>query len=642
MCGITGVFSPHESIPAEAGDALRAMAESLAHRGPDASGVWLDPEAGCGLGHRRLSIIELSPLGGQPMVSSCGRYVLVFNGEVYNFKALRRELEALGRVFRGGSDTEVALEAVAHWGLEQALERFVGMFALAVWDRGQRVLRLARDRLGIKPLYYGWTAGRKLFVFGSELKALKAWPGFDNQLDRDALALFFRYGYVPGPHSIYREVSKLMPGRVLSLGKGEAEPRIRTYWSAEEVWSRGAARPFAGTEAEAVDGLEALLKDSVALRMIADVPLGAFLSGGVDSSLVVALMQAQSSRPVRTFSIGFKERRFNEADHARAVAGYLGAEHTELCLSPQDLLEVVPDMPRHWDEPFADSSQIPTFCVSRLARQGVTVSLSGDGGDELFNGYDRYHFIDRVWRLAHRVPRTARKVLAATGKALPESLYLVLGRLGPKIRWRLDALGCKDFQDFYRYLFSHHRDPARFVLGAREPQTAFTRPLAASGLDRYQVMSLLDLLAYLPDDILTKVDRASMAVGLEARVPILDHRVVELAACLPTTMKVKAGRGKWVLRQVLYRHLPRQLVDRPKMGFGVPVEDWLAKDLREWCESLLDPAMIRAQGFLDVDEVGRMWRGYLGGQKNWCHQLWDVLMFQAWLGANDQALGGRR
>ncbi|MGE4552370.1 MAG: asparagine synthase (glutamine-hydrolyzing) [Desulfovibrionaceae bacterium] len=628
MCGITGFLSPASATEATEDTLLRqvrAMADALAHRGPDDSGLWTDPAAGVALGHRRLSILDLSPLGRQPMTSSCGRYVICYNGEVYNHRELRRELETAGHAFRGGSDTETMLAAIVQWGLSAAVRRFVGMFAFALWDRAGRTLHLVRDRLGIKPLYYG-RAGKD-FVFGSELKALRAHPAFDRPLDRDALCLYFRHNYIPAPHSIYQGVRKLEPGVILSLGPNGRE-RSETYWSARQVWLDGMEHPFSGDEAEAETELERRLAEAVESRMLADVPLGAFLSGGVDSSTVVALMQRHSARPVKTFCIGFSEPEYNEADHARAVADHLGTDHTELILTPRDLLEVVPLIPRFWDEPFSDSSQIPTYCVSRLARQAVTVSLSGDGGDELFAGYDRY-FWARRWRWVEPIPRPLRRLAAALGGLVPEPVWGLLGRQARRLARRLDALGCRDFQQFYRHLLSHQKHPERLVLGAAEPDTALSRPETAP-LDRIRFMSLLDVRTYLPDDILTKVDRASMAVALEARVPLLDHRVVEFAATLPTAMLAEAGRGKRLLRRVLSRHVPSALVDRPKKGFAVPIEHWLGHELREWCESLLDPRRMAEDGVLDAWAVARMWREFLAGRTQWHYYLWDVLMFQAW------------
>lgn len=628
MCGIAGFITPSGKERGFLADTAKAMSDAIPHRGPDDSDVWVDEKAGLALGHRRLSIIDLSPLGRQPMASPSGRYVICYNGEVYNFKELRRELEELGHAFRGGSDTEVLLAGFEQWGVRRAVERFVGMFAFALWDAHERSLYLVRDRLGIKPLYYGRLG--KDFVFGSELKALRAHPNFDRSIDRDSLTLYFRHNYIPAPYSIYGGIRKLEPGQILKLDPQKPEPMVEQYWSALEAWARGEDEPFRGGEEQAIDQLEALLKDSIGLRMLADVPLGAFLSGGIDSSTVAALMQVQSSRPVKTFSIGFAEHGYNEAEHAKAVADHLGTEHTELYVTPQDLLDVVPLIPRYWDEPFADSSQIPTYLLSRLTREHVTVSLSGDGGDELFSGYDRYFWTDRIWRMVNRVPVPLRKLLAGVGKMLPGRAYDLLGSKGRKIRWRMDALGIDDFESLYRYFISHFKQPQEMVLGGAEPRTA------GAGLapldDRWRWMSLHDTISYLPDDILAKVDRASMGVSLEARVPLLDHRVVEFAARVPSSMKVRDGQGKWLLRQVLYRHVPRELVERPKMGFGVPIERWMRNELREWCEDLLNPGTIKRQGYLNPGMVERMWKEYLGGESNWNYYLWDVLMFQAWLG----------
>lgn len=627
MCGIVGFLNLPGSTSTSL-TTLEDMAGCLVHRGPDSSGTWIDAEVGVGLGHRRLAILDLSPLGAQPMHSASGRFVITYNGEVYNHRELRPELEAAGYAFRGTSDTETMLAAIGHWGLVPALQRFVGMFAFALWDREKRELHLVRDRLGIKPLYYG-RAGRG-FVFGSELKALRVHPDFEGRVDRDALCLYFRHNYIPAPFSIYQGIHKLEPGCVLTLRSGQTEPEIVRWWSAREVWERGALKPFAGTEAEALDELERLLGDAVAKRMLADVPLGAFLSGGVDSSTVVALMQAASTRPVKTFSIGFSEQSFDEAPYARAVANHLGTDHAEFMLSPQDLLDTIPLLPHYWDEPFSDSSQIPTYCVSRLARQSVSVSLSGDGGDELFIGYARYFWLN-WWKVLSRIPSPLRQGVRKMIGVVPVKAFAALGGVGPKLRWRLDMLGISNFNDFYRYFLSHQRHPEDLVFGGREPLTALTDPVNRLEIPLQAQMAFWDVISYLPDDILTKVDRASMAVGLEARVPILDHRVVEFAAALPTSMKVRDGKGKWLLRRLLHRYVPDALVERPKMGFGVPIERWLKHELRDWCESLLDERKMREQGYLDERAVRRIWHEYLGGQGNWYYYLWDILMFQAWL-----------
>lgn len=633
MCGITGFFSPVSRSRRDLEAVLSDMADSLRHRGPDAGGVWADPEAGVGFGYRRLALLDISRHGRQPMVSACERYVLACSGEVYNFQELRRELEALGHVFRGGADTEVVLAALSHWGVRTAVKRFIGMFGLALWDRKTGTLVLARDRLGIKPLYYGWH--NRTFLFGSELKSLRAHPDFRADVDRHGLSLFFRHGYIPAPHSIYRGIRKLPPGNILTLRpeRGEADQRLECYWSARQVWQKARQSRFQGDDRQALERLESLLYDAVTRRMIADVPLGASLSGGIDSSLVVALMQKASARPVKTFSIGFHDVRYNEAAHAKAVAAHLGTEHTEFYVTADDLLAVVPDVAHFWDEPFADASQIPTRVLCQRMRQHVTVSLSGDGGDELFTGYERYFWMQKIARLL-RFPNGLRKVVAGAAKLLPERVYRLLGPKGTRIRWRLDLLSVADIKSLYLFLVSHFKDPASLVLQGGDGCVLDPGDMGIAGGGTeglFDQMQLWDVTTYLPDDILTKVDRASMAVSLEARVPLLDHRVVEFAASLPLHMRVRHGQGKWLLRQLLFRHVPQKLVDRPKKGFAVPIERWLKHELRDWAESLLDTSLIRNQGYLDPAMVRRIWRGYLAGQDNWYYYLWDMLMFQVWL-----------
>jgi asparagine synthase (glutamine-hydrolysing) len=623
------------------------MADQLIHRGPDDSGVWVDAEAGVALGFRRLAIVDLSPTGHQPMTSSSGRYVMVFNGEVYNFGELRKDLESRGHGFRGHSDTEVMLEAVSEWGLEAAVKKFVGMFAFALWDTRARVLRLVRDRLGIKPLYCG-LAGRT-FLFGSELKALRVHPDFDAEINRSALALYLRYGYIPQPYSIYQGIWKLPPGHILSLRAGAQTSfelsGTALYWSAKEVYENGAANPFRGSEGEAVEEVDRLLRESVRLRMIADVPLGAFLSGGIDSSTVVALMQAQSNRPVKTFTIGFHAQEFNEAAHAKTVAVRLGTEHTELYVSPKEALDVIPKLPTLYDEPFADSSQIPTYLVSALTRRHVTVSLSGDGGDELFGGYQRYINARQFWETVRGFPHFTRKALARFIRVCKPATYdRLIGGLGPLLprlarpssvgerMYRLaEVMTVRNPEELYRHLVSYWKSPTEVVLNATEAPTILTQPAEWARLaDISQRMMFLDLATYLPDDILAKVDRASMGVSLEARVPILDHRVVEFAARVPISMKIRSGQGKWLLRQVLYRYVPRELVERPKMGFSVPIEDWLRGPLRNWAEELLNQDRLRREGFFRSEPIRELWAEHLSGQQNWQGHLWNVLMFQAW------------
>jgi len=623
------------------------MASALRHRGPDDADTWCDPERGVGLAHRRLSVVDLSAAGHQPMRSHDGRFVIVYNGEIYNTAAVRRELEgARGPIaWRGHSDTEVLLEAIVVWGVKAALQRVVGMFALAVWDREERRLTLARDRVGEKPLYYARFGSTLLF--GSEVKALRAHPAFRAEIDRDVLALYVQYGYVPAPYCIYRGVAKLPAGCLGEFTVGDEQPRIEQYWSALEVALAGMASPLDGSEDSLVGELDALLRQAVRGQMEADVPLGAFLSGGIDSSTIVALMQAQSSRPINTFTIGFAEAEYNEAEHAKAVAAHLGTNHTELYVTPDEARAVIPRLPEIYCEPFADSSQIPTYLVSQLARRHVTVALSGDAGDELFGGYNRYQVAQRVWRGLSRIPAPMRNAAAASMRALPPSgwdrvlkpLRFALPRQlkvqhpGEKVHKLAGVVALSSLDDVYRRLISQWPAPEVIVPGAHAPETPldtagrtlceFAQPLAR--------MTYLDLVTYLPDDILVKVDRAAMAVSLETRVPLLDHRVVEFAWRIPAGLKLRGGRGKHLLRAVLERYVPRSLFERPKMGFGVPIDHWLRGPLREWAEHLLDPAVLRAQGHFAVEPIRQAWAEHLDGRYSNQYRLWVILMFQAWL-----------
>ncbi len=642
MCGICGFITADQGED-DLRQAVGAMAETLRHRGPDGDGTWIDAETGVALGHRRLSIIDLSPLGRQPMISAGGRYVITYNGEVYNFPELRRELEADGYPFRGHSDTEVMLAAIETWGLENALRRFVGMFAFALWDKAERTLTLARDRLGIKPLYWGECGDT--FFFASELKALRAFPGWTPAIDQDSLAAYMRRNYVPGPRSIYRGVSKLMPGQILRYRSGD-RPKVQTYWELRQHLESGLAQPREVAPDEAVEELSELLAAAVSQRMIADVPLGAFLSGGIDSSTVVALMQAHASQPVKTFTIGFHDSDYNEAQDAKAVAAHLQTDHTELYVSPEEALAVIPRLPAIYDEPFADSSQVPTFLISELTRRHVTVALSGDGGDELFAGYSRYFWADMVWRRVGWMPLSLRRALAQAIEALPASYWEGAAQLIPAAR-RLPRVGERagklaqflrqpDADAIYRQQHSHWPDPGRLVFKGEEPRDAL-RDAMESGTfhDFIQRMQYLDAASYLPDDILTKVDRASMAVSLEARVPILDHRVIEHVWRLPADLRFRDGRGKWLLRQLLQRHLPRHLIDRPKKGFSIPTASWLRGPLRDWAEDLLSERRLRHDGLFDPQPIRRAWSELQHG-KPWHEPIWGALMFQAWHGAQDQ------
>jgi len=638
MCGLVGYWSSRGS------DALVAekMATQLQHRGPDSAGVWLDKTVGLVMAHRRLSIIDLSFAGHQPMLSPCGRYVLSYNGEIYNHQDLRAELEKEGGTFewRGHSDTETLLAALRHWGVECALQKLNGMFAFALWDKIENILFLARDRMGEKPLYYGLNGST--FLFGSELKALTKHPDWHGEIDRDALTLYLRHNCIPSPWSIYKGIKKIPPAHYVVIrecGRMVSEPKC--YWDLRQIAEKGAL-DGGKTSAELIDELDELLLDSVKRRMMSDVPLGAFLSGGFDSSMVVAAMQAQSDRPIKTFSIGNHEKRFDEAIHAKAIAKHLGTDHTELYVTAQDAMDVIPKLPQIWDEPFSDSSQIPTYLVSQLARKDVVVSLSGDGGDELFAGYNRHVLGKALWDNMTMLPLSLRRGL---GKGmdfvarldldgfrsyLPASL--AVPNLADKISKVASALKAESGELFYKDLTSHWKNPQDLVVGGREPLTIIDRQDEMPKLsDLREKMIYLDMMSYLPDDILTKVDRASMAVCLEGRVPLLDHRLVEFSWQVPMEYKYRNGQGKWLLRQVLYRYVPKKLMERPKMGFGVPIEHWLRGSLREWAEELLDEKRLRDEGFFDPIPIRKMWQEHVTGKRRWHYYLWDVLMFQAWL-----------
>jgi len=655
VCGITGFIEPkRERSNDELCDLVTRMATTLQHRGPDDSGVWVDAAAGIALGHRRLSIIDLSPLGHQPMLSADGRYLIIFNGEIYNFRALREELESLGHKFRGHSDTEIMLAAFVQWPVQAALQRFNGMFAFALWDRHERNLYLARDRMGEKPMYYGWQG--HTFLFGSELKALREHPSFRNEVNREALTLFLRYSYIPAPYSIYTGIHKLPAGTLLKLDCSQAQvalPQPEAYWSLREAVQTGVAQASCLQTGslrydvnETIVQFDELLREAVKLRMEADVPLGAFLSGGIDSSTIVALMQAQSSRPVKTFTMGFHESGYNEAEHAKAVAQYLGTEHTELYVTPEETRAVIPRLPMMYDEPFSDSSQIPTFLVAQLARRHVTVSLSGDGGDELFAGYKHYQAGQKIWSKIKWLPASARQTVARAIQSIPAGAWTTSfgwmkntiakygrpGAVGDKMHKVAEVLAIAHEANFYQMLISHWKEPEQIVIGGREPCAAFVDPQQQIALPSFMHhMMYTDAAIYLPDDILVKVDRASMAVSLESRVPLLDHRVVEFVWRVPLAMKLREGKTKWLLRQVLYKYVPPALIEREKMGFGVPIHEWLRGPLREWAEALLDERRLQQEGFFHPQPIQQKWQEHQRGEHDWQYYLWDVLMFQAWL-----------
>ncbi|MCM0019221.1 MAG: asparagine synthase (glutamine-hydrolyzing) [Tagaea sp.] len=638
MCGIAGRLDRNAGLgEADLVARVRAMTTAIAHRGPDGDGVWTDATAGIGLGHRRLAIIDVSPLGAQPMASADGRYVATYNGEIYNFAELRAELAAAGVAFRGHSDTEVVLEGFSRWGIDATIRRCQGMFAWAIWDRKTRTLRLIRDRLGVKPLYYAHDGSR--LIFASELKALRVLEDWKPTLDREALAAYARLGYVPAPRTIYREARKLPAGHILEWAEGAA-PRLHAYWSARDAAIAGREKwSEPRDETETLARLEALLEDCVAKRLVSDVPLGAFLSGGIDSSLVAALMRKRG--PAKTFTIGFDEKGYDEAAHAKAIAAHLGTEHTELYVSPAHALAVVPKLADMYDEPFADSSQIPTFLVSEMTRKHVTVALSGDGGDELFAGYNRYVWAERLWGTLSRVPRPLRGLAATLAANAPAGLADAVVRLLPerhrparpheKLAKLAEILRLDGIDAVYRRLVSQWPDAGVIVPGAAEPDgPLFDTSLAADFPEPVARMQAIDALTYLPDDILAKVDRATMAVGLEGREPLLDHRLFEFAWSLPPAFKLRGGQGKWPLRRILARHVPRELFERPKMGFGVPIDSWLRGKLRDWAEDLLDEKSLAADGLLNPAPIRAAWAQHLSGARENHYPLWTILMFQAW------------
>ena len=642
MCGFAGILSTAGFSREELGDHIDRMSRPLAHRGPDDKGTWIDEHAGVAFGFRRLAIIDVSPLGHQPMTSPSGRYVTVFNGEIYNFKELRRELEGRGFRFRGASDTEVMLAAFDLWGVREGLRHLVGMFASAVWDVHRRELLLVRDRLGKKPLYVYREPG--LITFGSELKALVAGPSFDRTIDRTALASYLRYLYVPAPKSIFERAVKVPPAHLLVVSDPRSPlPRAESYWSLRDIANKGLSHPFDGSPSEAIDQLDSHLADAVSRRMCADVPLGALLSGGIDSSTVVAFMQEASSRPVKTYTIGFAEEEFDEAPHAARVAEHLGTDHTELILTGDDACALVPRMPDIFDEPLADPSQLPTLLVSQLARREVTVALCGDGGDELFGGYNRYVYGTRVLSRLERVPSAIRRRVGAGICLVPSTTWdrmhrftaAVLPRVpsehfGERVLKLGHVMNAESVGDMYRSLLSAWQHPEDVV--SEEPVDFDQNEMILNGCepaDLLDRMMLADQLVYLPDDLLAKVDRASMAVSLEVRAPLLDHRVVEFSWRLPRALKLRDGIGKWILREVLYRRVPQALVERPKMGFSVPIDRWLRGPLKRWASELLAPDELARTGLLNPSAILESWQGLQSGRPAGA-ALWAVIMFQAW------------
>lgn len=657
MCGIIGLWSKRAIAQTELGAVAQGACGAMRHRGPDAVGVWTDAESGLALGHQRLSILDLSPAGSQPMVSANGRFVCAYNGEVYNHHELRSQLEQSANVpergWRGTSDTETLLHYIAVYGFKAAIEAADGMFALAVWDRKERKLYLARDRMGEKPLYYGWING--VFVFASELKSLRAmtenvslFSGHSWRINQDALSLYLRHCYIAAPHCIYEGCYKLCAGHWVEIDRDAlAHSRVQSvpYWSLKQVAQNGISHPFTGTFEEGTNSLDTLLRRTVANRMEADVPLGAFLSGGIDSSLIVALMQVNSSRPVKTFTIGFEEKAYNEAEHAKAVSKHLGTEHTELYVSPQQAMNVIPRLPQIYDEPFSDSSQIPTFLVAEMTKRHVTVSLSGDAGDELFGGYNRYFTTEAIWSKIAWCPLAMRRFARLGLRAVPYHVFdalfgamkpmlpsaLRISNPGDRIGKAVDLLGTHSKEQMFINLISQWRNESVQKRVSRLDMIDFARDKIEGKASFAQQMMFLDAMTYLPDDILVKVDRACMAVSLESRVPFLGKEVIDFAWQLPEAYKIGNGKGKLILRELLSRYVPRDLFERPKTGFGIPIDAWLRSSLRDWAENLLEPSKMDAQGYLNTSLVQQKWQEHLSGKRRWHYELWTVLMFQAWL-----------
>ena len=651
MCGISGFYS--KTLPSFNNPILK-MNSAISHRGPDSNNIWQDKNSGIVFGHQRLSILDLSAAGDQPMVSSSGRFVITYNGEIYNHLNIRKEIETINSniKWKSTTDTETLLEALEIWGVEKTLKKIVAMFAFAIWDKKNRILTLARDRIGEKPLYFGWQGKgyNKVFLFGSELKALKAHPEFIGEIYQDAIALQLRHNYIPAPYSIYKDIYKLLPGNYLQLHECDLKkgslPNPEPYWSLTESAIYGNSNQINFNEIDIQNGLEKYLKKSVKQQMISDVPLGAFLSGGIDSSTIVAMMQQQSNDPVKTFTIGFSENDYNEAKYAKKIASHLGTDHSELYVSSKTAMEVIPKLPSIYDEPFSDSSQIPTFLVSQLATQQVNVALSGDGGDELFCGYNRYKLTVNRSKKFNMIPYILRKILAKGIKSIPQNDWYGLFNLLPglnknnnfgyKMHKGANALATKNLTDMYYTLFSHWQNPTEAVLNSNEPSTLLTTLMPKlKGLNSQQKMMALDLLTYLPDDILVKVDRAAMASSLETRVPLLDHKLIEYVWKIPHSFKLRNGDGKWILKQVLNKYVPKNLTERPKMGFAIPLHSWLRGPLRDWAENLLNEKRLIQEGYFNPELIREKWDQHISNKKNWQHDLWNVLMFQAWKDVNN-------
>lgn len=647
MCGINGFYSKYSN---NFDNIIAKMNSAISHRGPDTNGIWSDSNSGIVFGHQRLSIIDLSIAGNQPMQSNSGRFILTYNGEVYNHLEIRRELKHKNSntKWRGSSDTETLLEAIDYWGIEIALQKIDGMFAFGLWDKKKRSLILARDRAGEKPLYYGWQGEgkNKVFLFGSELKALKTHPMFSGEINRNSIALQLRHNCIPAPYSIYKDIHKLMSGNYLELKESDLKknllPISKSYWSYTETAKNQNNNHFSLSEEDIKKDLEKHLKLSVKKQMISDVPLGAFLSGGIDSSTIVALMQSQSSNPVKTFTIGFSENDYDESKYAKKIANHLGTDHTELYVSSKKAMDVIPKIPCIYDEPFSDSSQIPTFLVSQLAKNHVKVAISGDGGDELFCGYNRYLMSKKFLNMFRFIPLSLRKTLASSIQLISSQNWNKISNylpglndhvnFGDKIHKGASVLESQTLYDYYYKLCSHWKNPNKVVVNCKEPKTLLTDlNQDLKNFDIQQQMMILDFITYLPDDILTKVDRAAMACSLETRVPFLDHKLIEHVWKIPHSLKFRNGKGKWILRQILEQYVPKDLTERPKMGFGVPIGIWLRGPLKDWAENLLSEKRLKQEGFFNPKPIRDKWMEHLSGKKNWQYDLWDILMFQAWI-----------